>query len=100
MNNKEIIQNEIIQLNNRFINICLRVEEKYLPELSVQLNCSMSVLRMLRSLNYEQIENLVNESRFLLQPAMDINGIQRAANINSSHIRRLFISSSIRSNHD
>ena len=100
MNNKEMIQYEIIELNKRFINICLRVDESYLLELSVQLNTSMSVLRMLRTLNYEQIENLVNESRFLLQPAMDINGIQRAANINSSHIRRLFISSSIRSNHD
>ena len=34
MNNKEMIQYEIIELNKRFINICLRVDESYLIELS------------------------------------------------------------------
>jgi len=96
MNNKEMIQYEIIELNKRFINICLRVDESYLLELSVQLNTSMSVLRMLRTLNYEQIENLVNEARFFLQPAIDVKGLQKAAGINSAEIRTLFISSSIR----
>ena len=76
MNNKEMIQYEIIELNKRFINICLRVDESYLLELSVQLNTSMSVLRMLRTLNYEQIENLINEARFFLQPAIDVKGLQ------------------------
>ncbi len=91
-----MIQYEIIELNKRFINICLRVDESYLLELSVQLNTSMSVLRMIRTLNYEQIENLVEEARFFLQPAIDVKGLQKAAGINSAEIRRLFISSSIR----
>ena len=100
MNSNEIIHLEIAELNKRFIHLCLRVDEKYLPELSVELNCSMSVLKMLRSLNYDQIENLVNERKFLLQPAVDIKGIEKAAEINSSKVRTLFISSSIRLNHD
>jgi|APCry1669189534_1035231.scaffolds.fasta_scaffold01989_9 hypothetical protein len=96
MTNKELIQFEITELNKRYIYMCLRVQEENLNELSVQLNTPMSILKMLRCLDYEQIEKLISESRFFLQPAIELKSLEKAAQINSDEIRTLFISSSIK----
>jgi hypothetical protein len=89
-----LIHNEIIDINRRFANLCLRASEDQLPEVSTLLNTSMQVLRAFRSLSSDQIESVIASPRLLLQPALSDRSILKAAAIKSHPVRALFMSGS------
>ena len=93
--NNLLIRDEIKEINKRFINICLRAEESTIIELSTQINCSMSIIRMLRNLSFDQIETLVKADIFILQPCIEEKSLFKAIQIHSNKNRKLFLHTTV-----
>jgi hypothetical protein len=88
-----LVETEIVELNRRYMGLCVRADEKQLAELSVKLNVGMPFLRSLRGLTHDQLEALAATSRCLVQPAIDERSLAHAATIRSESTRALFLSS-------
>jgi hypothetical protein len=88
----ELVNQQIMDLNRRFVSLCTRASAAELPEISVKLNCPMPVLRELRKLSFDEVEAVVSTPRLLLQPAIRQESIERAAKMKSATARSLFIS--------
>lgn len=93
--NTQLIRDEIKEINRRFINICLRAEESNIIELSSQMNSSMSIIRMIRNLTFDQIETLNKAEVFILQPSIEEKSLIKAIQINSRDSRKLFLHSTV-----
>lgn len=91
----ELINQQIMDLNRRFVSLCTRASAAELAEVSVKLNCPMPVLRELRKLSFDEVEAVVSTPRLLLQPAIRQESIERAAKMKSTTTRNLFISSAV-----
>ena len=90
--------NESIRLINRcFITLCLKADENALIELSIKLNCEISILRAIRSLDHSRLERILLTESFLLKPAVDNSTIERISNIETFEQRNLFLSTKARS---
>jgi hypothetical protein len=95
---KNELLNESIKLINRsFITLCLKADESELIELSIKLNCEISILRALRGLDYPSLERVYLTECFLLKPAVDNSTIERISTIETMEQRKLFVSSKTRS---
>jgi hypothetical protein len=92
MTNESI--NESIKLINRsFITLCLKADENSLIEMSIKLNCEISILRAIRGLDHTQLERVYVTEKFLLKPSVDNSIIERISKIEANEQRNLFISS-------
>lgn len=96
-----LLEQEIGDLNMRFISLCIRADEPDLPTLSVKLNVGMPFLRALRSLSRDQLLAIGQTPRCLLQPALDERSIRQAGAISCQTTRALFLSATkeVRSAH-
>jgi len=88
----ELINQSIKLLNRSFITLCLKADESTLIEMSIKLNCEISILRAIRNLDHNCLERVYLTERFLLKPAVDNLTIERISRIEAIEQRNLFIS--------
>ncbi len=93
----ELINESIKQINRSFLTLCLKADESTLIEMSIKLNCEISILRAIRKLDHTGLERVYLTERFLLKPAVDNSTIERISTIETIEQRNLFISSTTRS---
>jgi hypothetical protein len=94
--NREILNQGIQLINRSFITLCLKAEETALIEISIKLNCEISILRAIRSLDHSGLERVYLTESFLLKPAIDNSTIERISTIEQHEQRDLYLSTKVR----
>lgn len=94
--NNDLLNDSIRLLNRSFITLCLKADEAALIEISIRLNCEISILRAIRNLDHIGLERVFLTESFLLKPAVDNSTIERLSTIETNEHRNLYLSTKIR----
>jgi len=94
--NSELLNQGIQLINRSFITLCLKADEATLIEISIKLNCEISILRAIRNLDHSGLERVYLTESFLLKPAVDNTTIERISTIDPPEQRNLFLSTKVK----
>lgn len=97
--NKDLLKNEIIELNRRYFSVCLRLSAENEVETCLDLNISLKVLRLLRCMSQSEIEILVQTPAFLLMPSIDEVALKAVVKMENPIQRVLYLQSVGNSKH-
>lgn len=91
--NCSLLYAEIVDLNRKYLALCLRASGQNDVEACLHLNIPLSFLKTLQAMSHDEVESLAKTPTLLVKPCINEKSLKVALNMASSCERALYVQS-------